>query len=134
MFNIWEKCHLKFLLWSYNPSFIRTGRNLWLLETRTDTHTHIHMHRQGLSRTKIFSHTEMTEYKKIDNPNLMTSWRLFSKFYIRHSHGRKFVPIIFKIKYKVQSCLSVRKAKWMFRAPLPKTTKNGRWVGNTFFF
>ena len=42
-----------------------------LLETRTDTHTdrhththtHTHTHRQGSSPAKIFSHTEMTEYK-----------------------------------------------------------------------
>ena len=42
-----------------------------LLETRTDTHTDTHTHthtdththRQGSSPAKIFSHTEMTEYK-----------------------------------------------------------------------
>ena len=37
----------------------------------------------------------------------MMSWRPFCTFSMRHSNGRNFASIFFKLKYKVQSCLSV---------------------------
>ena len=51
-------------------------------DRQTHTHTHRHTHRQGSFRTRIFSHTEMTEDRtfemilssNFENITLMTSW------------------------------------------------------------
>ena len=42
-----------------------------------------------------------------DHLNLMTSWRPFWIYPIRHSHGCNFAPIFFKIEHKVQRCLPI---------------------------
>ena len=62
----WKKCHLKFLLRSFECIFIKIGRKLWKIfiwthrqtDRRTDAQTLL------ILRVKIFS-PEMTEYKKI---------------------------------------------------------------------
>ena len=63
--KIWEKCHLKFCLTSWGPSFIKIGQELWKWEAVTDRHTHTHTDAQtGSPWVNIFS-PEMTEYKKM---------------------------------------------------------------------
>ena len=39
--------------------------------------------------------------------NLMTSWRPFCIFALRHSHGRNFGPIFFKFGHKLLCCMPV---------------------------
>ena len=45
--KIWEKCHLKFLLRSFGPSFIKIGQELWKWEAVTDRQTHTHNDEYG---------------------------------------------------------------------------------------
>ena len=71
MFNIWEKCHLKFLLWSCSPSFIKIGRNLWLLESRKDRHTDTHSRtdraRSGLRYSVIMKWLNIKTHRQAKN-------------------------------------------------------------------
>ena len=67
IFKILEKCLLTFWLRWCCPSFIKNRTKIVAIRDpyrQTHTHTYIHTHRQGSSWTKIFSHTERTEYKK----------------------------------------------------------------------
>ena len=59
---MWSKFNKKS---AENYSYQRPGQTDRQTDTQTDRHTDRHTHRQGSFRTKIFSHTEMTEYKKV---------------------------------------------------------------------
>merc|ERR1712240_817706 len=66
-FEKMKKCHLKFLLRSFECIFIKIGRKLWKIfiwtHRQTDAQTGL------ILRVKIFG-PEMTEYKNVKKPDL----------------------------------------------------------------
>ena len=49
----------------------------------------------------LFGHEPVKFFSNFGNLNLMSSWRTFGTFRMRHTHGRKFGQIFLKLKYAV---------------------------------